>query len=143
MSTNQVNAPEVTAAAASVQDDATSVASSAGLPRYSHCEQAADQAAVQSIFGPGSGFHYRHNFGGRHGQWLLTVNPLFGVTPRSRVFVSISEGLPGGPEVGKFIGAARYTVHNVAARTNAVDILVDIDWNSDILVYVDYFVYNP
>ncbi|MEO5932331.1 MAG: hypothetical protein ABIQ08_02100 [Duganella sp.] len=57
--------------------------------------------------------------------------------------MAISEGAQGGPNAGKFIGAARYTVHNVAPRAGGVDILVDIDWNSPILLYVDYFVCNP
>lgn len=142
MSTNQVNAPEVTAAALSGQDDAMVVASSAGATHYAQCVQEADPADVMQIAGPGSGFCVRVNWGGRHGQWMLTyANPA--ITTRSRVFVSVGEGAPGGPDAGKFIGLARYTVHNVAPRAGAVDILVDIDWNANILLYADYFVCNP
>lgn len=141
MSTNQVNAPEVTAAALSGQDDAI-VASSAGVTRYAHAEQEADPADVAQIAGPGSGFCIRVNWGNRHGQWVLSyAHP--SINARSRVFVAVSEGAAGGPDAGKFIGAARYTVHNVAPRAGGVDIMVDIDWNTNILLYADYFVCNP
>lgn len=90
----------------------------------------------------GSGFTYRHNWGPRRGQWTLRLN-MAGVTPRSLVFVSIGEGAAGGAEAGKFVGAARYTVHNVAPRAGGVDILVNIEWGSDILLYADYLVVNP
>ena len=90
----------------------------------------------------GSGFTYRHNWGLRRGQWTLRLN-LAGVTPRSLVFVSIGEGVAGGPDAGKFIGAARYTLHNVAPRAGGVDIWVNIEWGADILLYADYLVINP
>jgi hypothetical protein len=90
----------------------------------------------------GAGFTYRHNWGARRGQWTLRLN-WAAVTPQSRVLVSIGEGTAGGPDAGKFIGAARYTVHNVAPRAGGVDIWVNIEWSSDILLYVDYLVVNP
>lgn len=90
----------------------------------------------------GAGFSYRHNWGPRRGQWTLRLN-MAGVTPRSMVFVSIGEGAAGGAEAGKFVGAARYTVHNVAPRAGGVDILVNIEWGADILLYADYLVVNP
>jgi hypothetical protein len=34
-------------------------------------------------------------------------------------------------------------VHNVAPRAGGVDIWVNIEWSSDILLYVDYLVVNP
>jgi hypothetical protein len=109
-----------------------------------------EQAAVRPRVGAGSlepelsgaGFTYRHNWGPRRGQWTLRLN-LAGVTPRSHVFVSIGEGVAGGPDAGKFIGAARYTVHNVAPRAGGVDIWVNVEWGSDILLYADYVVVNP
>ena len=36
-----------------------------------------------------------------------------------------------------------YTVHNVAPRAGGVDIWVNIEWDSDIRIYVDYLVINP
>ena len=89
----------------------------------------------------GTGFTYRHNWGPRRGQW--TLGSTGDVNPRSHVFVSIGEGAAGGPDAGKFIGAARYTLHNVAPRAGGVDIWVNIEWSSDILLYVDYLVVNP
>ena len=109
---------------------------------------AEDTAEVQAGSGglqpalSGNGFTYRHDWGARRGQWLLRLN--WGeVNPRSQVFVSIAEGAGGGPDSGKFIGAARYAVHNVAPRAGGVDVWVDIEWSSDIALYVDYLVVNP
>lgn len=90
----------------------------------------------------GTGFSYRHDWGRRRGQWRLQLN-LGGVNPRSRVFVAIGEGAAGGPDNGKFIGSARYTLHNVAPRAGGVDVWVNIEWGSDIPIYVDYLVVNP
>lgn len=116
--------------------------------RSAQITQDVDQTAVQPAAGEvspeltGTGFTYRHDWGRRHGQWTLRLN-WGAVNPRSHVFVSIAEGAAGGPDSGKFIGAARYTVHNVAPRSGGVDIWVNIEWGSDIPLYVDYLVVNP
>jgi hypothetical protein len=90
----------------------------------------------------GNGFSYRHDFGRRRGQHVLRLN--WGVvTSRSRVLVSVGEGAAGGPDNGKFVGSARYTVHNVAPRAGGVDVWVNIEWGADISIYVDYLVVNP
>lgn len=129
---------------------AAAVASSAVPTQFAEVSQSAQEAAVRPLMGAtspepaltGTGFSYRHNWGGRRGQWVLRLN-WGAVNTRSRVLVSISEGAAGGPDNGKFIGAARYTVHNVAPRAGGVDIWVNIEWSSDILLYVDYLVVNP
>jgi len=90
----------------------------------------------------GTGFTYRHDWGLRRGEWVLRLN-WSDVGPRSQVFVAIGEGTAGGADAGKFIGAARYTLHNVAPRAGGVDIWVNIEWSSDIPLYVDYLVVNP
>ena len=116
----------------------------------SEVSQEAERAAVRPHVGAaseepalsGTGFTYRHNWGPRRGQWTLRLN-WADVTPRSHVFVSIGEGAAGGPDAGKFIGAARYTLHNVAPRAGGVDIWINIEWSSDILLYADYLVVNP
>lgn len=87
----------------------------------------------------GTGFTYRHDWGDRNGQWKLNLN-WGAVTANSRVFVAIAEGAPGG---GKFIGAARYTLHNVAPTNGSVNIWINIEWSSPIRLYVDYLVVNP
>ena len=104
---------------------------------YGHVGAAAPQPALS-----GTGFTYRHNWGLRRGQWILRLN-WGSVSPQSRVFVSIGEGAAGGPDAGKFIGSARYTVHNVAPRAGGVDIWVNVEWSADILLYADYLVVNP
>lgn len=88
----------------------------------------------------GMAYTYRHNWGGRNGWWLLTLNSAdFG--PNTRVFVSASEGpTPGG---GKFVGSARYSVYNVAMEAGTVSIRVFIDWPSPIGLVVDYLIVNP
>jgi hypothetical protein len=112
--------------------------------------QEADQRAVRPRSNPGSpesalsgtGFTYRHDWGRRRGSQTLRLN-WGAANPRSRVFVSIGEGAGGGLDNGKFIGSARYTVHNVAPRAGGVDVWVNIEWGSDISLYVDYLVINP
>lgn len=90
----------------------------------------------------GTGFTYRHDWGLRNGQRVLRLDwPA--ITPRSRVLVAIGEGVAGGPDAGKFIGGARYTLHNVAPRAGGVDIWVEIEWGAPIPLYVDYLVVNP
>lgn len=90
----------------------------------------------------GTGVSYRHDWGRRRGQQILRLNWAV-VNRRSHVFVSIGEGVAGGPDSGKFVGSARYTLHNVAPREGGVDIWVNIEWGSDIPIYVDYLVVNP
>ena len=90
----------------------------------------------------GNGFTYRHDWGDRNGQHKLNLN-WGAVDSRSRVFVAIGEGAAGGPDAGKFLGAARYTLYNVAPQNGRVSIWVNIEWNSPIRLYVDYFVVNP
>jgi hypothetical protein len=146
MSNNQIQTPEMIPTAGSREGDVTPSAFSSA---FAEVVQEAKQEAVQ-VFGAaspqpelsGTGFTYRHDWGARHGQWRLQLN--WGdVGPRSRVFVAISEGNPPDVDAGKFIGAARYTVHNVAPRVGGVDIWVNIEWNSDIRLYADYLVVNP
>lgn len=87
----------------------------------------------------GTGFTYRHDWGDRSGQQILNLN-WDAVTENSRVFVAVGEGAPGG---GKFVGNARFTVHNVAPSNGEVSIRVNIEWDSPIRLYVDYLVVNP
>lgn len=74
---------------------------------------------------------HRQYWGRRRGQWILTLtSPVFRRT--DQVYVSIHEGF--------FIGAARYTVHNIAPRDGAIDIWINIEWGSDIDLYADYLI---
>ncbi|MGE3310663.1 MAG: hypothetical protein AB7O66_11895, partial [Limisphaerales bacterium] len=82
----------------------------------------------------GDGFTYRHNWGNRHGQWKLRLN-WGAIRAGSRVFVSISEC--------GHMGAARYTVHNVAPSDGGVTVWVNVEWGSPIPLCVDYLVVNP
>ena len=147
MSTNQINGPEVMSAARSGQD-AMGTASAAGTQRSGQLQRAEPMSAEASSTDvtpfplEGNGFTLRVNWGRRHGQWVLPLNS-GRINARPRVFVAISEGNNAGVDAGKFIGSARYTVHNVAPRAGGVDILIEIEWNADILLYVDYFVVNP
>lgn len=90
----------------------------------------------------GNGYRYRHDWGNLKGQQILPLN--WGlITPNSLVFVAIGEGNPPLPANGKFIGNARYTVHNVSPQNGLVKIWVNIEWANPIRLYVDYFVFNP
>lgn len=132
------------------KEASSGVASSALPAAFAESIQDANPATVRSLLGAavlqpalaGAGFTYRHNWGAKRGQWTLRLN-WGSVNARSRVLVSIGEGTAAGPDAGKFIGAARYTVHNVAPRAGGVDIWVNIEWSADILLFVDYLVVNP
>ena len=121
-----------------------------GAPKpYAEDEQDASWAAIgmPGAAAPepelsGTGFTYRHNWGPRQGQWVLRLN-WAAITPRSRVLVAIGEGAAGGPDAGKFIGSARYSLHNVAPRAGGVDIWVNVEWSASLLLYVDYLIVNP
>ena len=147
--------PAATRIAASAGEAEVAVASSAMPASFRELRHDADPAAVRQLFGgaparagrpepelSGAGFTYRHDWGARCGQWVLRLNWDV-IQPPSRVLVAIGEGVPGGPSAGKFIGAARYTLHNVASRWNGVDIWIDIAWSSDISLYADYLIINP
>src|SRR5689334_8561298 len=87
----------------------------------------------------GDGFTFRVDWGNKHGHWNLRLNS-DAITKDSRVFCSASE-FTGGDQ-SDFIGGARYTVHNIAPQDGHVDIWLEIDWNSDLRVHVDYLVVN-
>lgn len=150
MSTDHIEGADTLTAAGSMQGGKAVTAFSPLPPSFVGDEQVVEQAAVRQLFGAaapepelsGTGFTYRHDWGTRRGQWVLRLN-WSAVGPRSRVLVSIGEGAAGGTDAGKFIGAARYTVHNIAPRAGGVDIWVNIEWSADIPLYADYLVVNP
>ena len=98
----------------SAQGPAAAAYAAMGTPGSSLTGQAG-LGAQQLI---GTGFTYRHDWGDRNGQWTLNLN-WGAVTRDSRVFVAIAECAPGG---GKFIGGARYTLHNVAPGDGVVSL---------------------
>ena len=53
---------------------------------------------------------FRWDWGNLHGDWILRLN-WEAVSPKTAVFVAISEGASGGPIAGKFIGSAKFTGH--------------------------------
>jgi hypothetical protein len=139
--------------ASGTREAETPHASSAMPAAFVEVRQDVDEAAVRQLFRAanavsapepelsGTGFTYRHNWGPRRGQLVLRLNWSV-INPRSRVLVAIGEGVAGGPDAGKFVGAARFTVHNVAPRTGGVDIWVNIEWGADLSLYVDYLIVN-
>ena len=87
----------------------------------------------------GFGYTYRHNWGFWNGQRIFTLTSS-NYTRNTRAFVAIGECDPAG---GKIIGAARYTVHNVAPTNGAVRIWVNIEWSAPIGLCADYLIVNP
>ncbi len=150
MSSNQIEGAETLTVAGSMKGGAPLAVASPLPPSFTGTDEVVEQVAIQQLASAaapepefsGNGFTYRHNWGSRRGQWILRLN-WSAVNPVSRVLVAIGEGAAGGPDAGKFIGAARYTVHNVAPRAGGVDIWVNIEWDSDIPLYVDYLIVNP
>ena len=149
MSTTHINGPEVATATGNAQAEAMPPNSSAMSVPVVRIVQQMDEAAAAPLSGGSAELTYldwsgRQNMGYMNGQHIITLVAPAGriITPRSRVFVAISEGLPGGPDAGKFIGAARYTVHNISPRAGAVDVWVNIEWGAPILLYADVLVIN-
>jgi hypothetical protein len=87
----------------------------------------------------GVAFSYRHHWGNWNGQRIynLTWNA---INRDSRIFVATSEGNPGE---AKFIGDARYTVHNVAPYDGGVRVRINIEYDAPIGLSIDYLVVNP
>lgn len=152
MTNNQINGAASRLVSSAREADGY-LPSSAVPAAFAELRQDVDENAVRQLPGAapaglpqpelsGTGFTYRHNWGLRRGQLVLRLNWSV-ITPRSRVMVAIGEGAAGGVDAGKFIGSARYTLHNVAPRAGGVDIWVNIEWSSDIPLYVDYLIINP
>lgn len=98
------------------------------------------EAVVDASSGVGAQFvssndlySYKAYYGSYNGKVIATLNWSV-ITASSRVFASCNEG--------GFIGGAKYTVSNVAARNGSVQIWVDIAWGSPIRLYCDYLVVN-
>jgi hypothetical protein len=87
----------------------------------------------------GNGFAARINWGPRQGMVVLTINGNF-ITNNTIIYVAAGEGTGGG---GKFMGAARYTVHNVAPDTGTVAVRFEIDWFAPINLTADYLFIEP
>lgn len=119
------------------QDLATEKTQDAKEKEVRQIFKAPEGVEARELFG--TGFTYRHDWGDVNGQWKLNLNWNV-ITNNSRIFVAIGEGAPGG---GKFLGGARYTLHNVAPNNSQVGIWVNIEWNSPIRLYADYLVINP
>ena len=130
-----VAAPLAGSVRAATSADGPATVSTAELALKSAQSQ---RAAVPTLIS-GTGFTSRVNWGQRNGDWKLNLtSPFF--TKNTRAFVSIGEcDLTGG----KFIGAAKYTLYNVAPNTGVVSIWVNINWGSPIWLCVDYLFVNP
>jgi hypothetical protein len=121
-----------TNASAAVADTAgsevTSARGTAAKPKVSVQEAKIVQPALEGV---GSLLKHRHYWGKLNGQRILTLtSPVF--RRSQQVYVSIHEGF--------FIGAARYTVHNVAPTDGAILVWINIEWGSPIDLFVDYLI---
>jgi hypothetical protein len=87
----------------------------------------------------GNGFAARINWGPRLGLVVLTINGNF-ITNKTIVYVAAGEGTGGG---GKFMGDARYTVHNIAPDTGKVAVRFEISWPTPINLTADYLFIEP
>jgi hypothetical protein len=88
----------------------------------------------------GNGFTYRHDWGNLKGRINLNL-AWDAIQQGSKVFVSATEF--GGGNQDAFIGAARYTVHNVAPHAGGVSVQINVEWDSPIRVRLDYLIVNP
>ena len=132
-----VPAPTTTAAPDEViQQDEQSVTGSPAQQRNDGMARSGE--ASPTALGTGS-YTYRHDWGYKNGWWVLTLNDSR-ITANSRVYVSLSEV---GTFGSRFVGAARYSVYNIAPRNGAVTIRIFVDWGSPLHTAVDYLVVQP
>jgi hypothetical protein len=123
-----------------------------GAPSYGELFHEVDESKVVRLAGASASdigaaavsgmWAYRWDAGNWHGQLNYTLSWPGIITPSSLVFVAAGEGQAGGPGAGKFVGNARYTVHNVAPANGFVVARINVEWNGPIRVYVDYLVVN-
>lgn len=78
-----------------------------------------------------------YNYSGTH--VLATCND-WRINSNSRVFASLSEYSYAGPYSGRFMGAARMTVHNVVPFNGGVTVWTDVEWGSALNVRMDLLV---
>jgi hypothetical protein len=87
-------------------------------------------------------FTYRHAWSNQHnGRVNLRVTGFFGIRPDWNVFVSAGQArVHGDATAGMFIGAARFTVNNVAPESDAMLVQLTIEWDAPLSVITDYLV---
>lgn len=114
--------------------------------------EASDESRVRPLFGKAegvdlraavaNGFTYRHAWSSQHnGRVNLRVTGFFGIRPDWNVFVSAGQAVVhGDATAGMFIGAARFTVNNVAPESDAMRIQLTIEWDAPLSVITDYLV---
>lgn len=103
---------------------------------YSKIEAIARMKAISIQALLNKGFCYRHDWGDRCGRWKLTLN-WAAITPHSKVFAAFVEN---NDEGSKFAGTAKYTVQQITPADGSATIMVNLDKNSPVRLYVDYFV---
>jgi hypothetical protein len=109
---------------------------SADMPVQAESTQ--NGTAKPNVFGSGStafSTFYTWRANGVHQQVRFTNA---NVNPNSRVLVNISEY--GGTPQGRFIGAARMAVYNIAPYQGGFLAWVEIDWQSPLLIRFDVVV---
>lgn len=87
---------------------------------------------------------YRHDWGRHRGTGTLHLTNWPEINGGSFVLASICEHLPygrsaGGVQADRFVGAAVMSIHNIVPGDGYVDVVVEVDWNTPLPIYVDYF----
>ena len=66
------------------------------------------------------------------------------IGPNWNFFVSVGEALTlGDPDAGKFVGGAKFTVHNVSPSTDLVVVWLTVEWDAPLPIISDYLVVPP
>ncbi len=90
-------------------------------------------------------FH-RVTWSPRHGNWRLHHTPWSHISCKSLVFVSASEyeaDEHGRGYLCDFTGDARFTVHNVSPFDGGVTVWLEINYDLDLPVRLDFLIINP
>ncbi|MBS1968578.1 MAG: hypothetical protein JST60_22830 [Chloroflexi bacterium SZAS-1] len=108
-------------------------------PTHRNAENPSAQGTASTLGLGAYSYSSRVYWGFKNGSWKLTLYDSR-ITVNSRVFASVSEVDANGYRI---VGAAKYTVHNIAPRNGAVTIWITIDWGSPLRTVADYLVIQP
>jgi hypothetical protein len=77
-----------------------------------------------------------------HGKVLLNIQRP-NIQPLSKVFASVCEFKEVNKALTPFVGDARMYICNIAPAEGSVQVWVNVDWGSDLNLFINLLVVNP